>query len=145
MEQITGVQELNRKLRNLDKAMARKIGRKAVNKGLTVLAKAIRAKAPRKLRGIIGKRHKKDRNTKLFVAKAGVGVALTKKKKGKYGWYLFLQAVGTKQRITKRGGRRGRLVSKNFVPEAYNESQAAVMGAMEASLRANIEAEARRG
>lgn len=142
MEAITGVPELNRRLKNLERKAARKVGRKAVNKGLGVLVKAIRAKAPRKLRPIVGKRHKKNRNTKELEAKAGVGVGMSAKKREKNGWYLFLQATGTKDRTTKRGGRRGRLVAANFVPEAFAASQSSVMAAMENTLKQQLEAEA---
>lgn len=144
MEAITGVPEINRKLRNLERKAARKVGRKAVNKGLTVLAKAIRSKAPRKLRPIVGKRHKKNRNTKEMEAKAGVAVGMSKKKKEKFGerWYLFLQATGTRDRKTRRGGRRGRLVAKTFVPEAFAASKSSVLAAMENTLKQNLESEA---
>lgn len=144
MQPITGVPELNRKLRNLETKVARKVGRKAVNKGLTVLARAIRSKAPRTLRPIVGKRHKKNRNTKQLEAKAGVGVGMNSKKAEKYGWYLFLQATGTRDRKTRRGGRRGRIVAKSFVPEAYNASKSSVMSAMESTLKQSLEAEAAR-
>lgn len=114
---ITGVPEVDAKLRNIDTKVAKRVGRKAVNAGLRVLAKRIKAAVPeaettghgrRKLQTSVGTRNKKNRRANVQEAKAGIGVGNAAKKAVPHA---HLIAAGTGERYTGSSTRRGRTKS----------------------------------
>lgn len=164
--QVTGINELDKALANLDTKVARKVTRTAVNAGLTAMAKGIRtaiSAAPispqlkRALKRAVGKRFNRTRRgSKDMSAKAGFGVGKKRKTrvakrsgktKGGVGlsaanahWFL----LGTKDRTTKTSGRyTGRIVAVRIIQVAYKRNARAVFAWMErvgyAKLQSEIE------
>lgn len=117
---VTGDKALDAKLARLaaDKTQ-HKLGRKALGKGLTALAKAQRERAPvgptGNLKRSIGSRHKKNKTKGVVEAKAGAGVGTknpkdkTKKVKGRrQAPHAPLVALGTRSRSRQQIGGRFR-------------------------------------
>lgn len=132
---ITGVGELDKKLKSLTKSVQSKIIKKAMTAGTKVVAQAIRRLMPSSFKGAkktIGFRVNKPAKGRfkgVTFAKAGAGVGMSKKRRqgmaskakgrgtrpgvgigvGNIMWFL----EGTKDRYTgtkraRRGGKRGR-------------------------------------
>lgn len=124
---ITGVKELDRKLRRLATKDEKKISRKAVGKALTPIARAIRALAPvgktKSLKKAIGKSFKKNKRKGVTEAKAGVNVGKkVRRKDGSSGSapHGHLVTIGTSNRYTKTGASRGRNRANDFVNRGFN-------------------------
>lgn len=117
---ITGIPELDRKLRYLSTTVAKKAARSALGMGMTVLAQSTRAMVgpaltpghsleefKRSIRGT----QKRERTTGVFQAKEGILV-------GKRGaklrnWQVFhLLSIGTRDRYTGRKRQRAKLNGK---------------------------------
>lgn len=117
MKYVTGVAELDRQLNRIATRDARRLVRNGVNKGLTVLAKAIRTEAPKgrtgNLRKGIGKRFRKNRRSGEMEAIAGIGVG-----KKKRAAHIRIVALGSKPRVTKAGAYRGVMPANDFVTRA---------------------------
>jgi hypothetical protein len=164
---VTGDRELDRRLAHLSDKGAKRAGRAAINAGLTVVAKAIRAAVPpvetpghRKssITKAVGSRNKKNRTTGVQEAKAGFGVG---KKRGRVAPHAHLLALGTDDRHTgskrdrRRGatGRistgaerafRGRVKPSRVVPRGYAASQSDAMKKIIQKLRQRVNIEARK-
>lgn len=143
---ITGDRELDRQLALLEKRDARRINRVGVNKGLAIIAKAIRRAAPvgktRALKKDIGKRFARNRRSGEIEAKAGVGVG--KKKVNRRGVsgranHSHLVALGTQSRVTKSGASRGVMPANDFVTQAFASAQPSAASATLSAIRAGIE------
>lgn len=87
--EIVGEQLLLRKLAKLEKAVGKKIGKKAITAGVKILAKAIKSEIPsrqKSARKAIGYSFKRPRSGKwkdIIFAKAGAGAGMSKKKREK--------------------------------------------------------------
>ncbi len=109
---LTGQADLDRILKKMENG-ASKISKAGLSKALTVSANAMRAEAPTKpFKASIGKRNKRNRRKGIHEAMAGIHVAakgrLANKIKNK-SWLAHIFVLGTKQRHTKFGHRRGRI------------------------------------
>lgn len=129
---VTGVRDIDRKLKRLALKDAKRIGRSAINKGMTPIAKAIKKATPKGparwvkfsgvstwvkgglLRKSVGKRNNKSKRTGIHEAKVGYNVGINSKSKKKNAKYAHLFAAGTKNR---RG--RGKMPANKVVSRVY--------------------------
>jgi hypothetical protein len=137
---ITGDKALDAKLKDLELRTAKRIARKAINKGLTQIARGQRAAAPTKrIKGTVGSRNKKNRKTGLAEAKVGmnVGKKLTNPKRMPHAHLL---ALGTSERTTRSGASRGRMpaIARDFIRAGTHAALGAAKTAIETSLRTDL-------
>lgn len=134
---FTGIDECHRKLRNFALRDEMRITRKAVSQGLTIMARAIKSRAPKFLKKTIGKKaERSSKRSKIRVSKVGVNVG---KKADPDRWYLRLHATGTAQRKTSRGARRGSLKPRTFVADGFQASRGAAFSKMREVIQKEIE------
>lgn len=157
MSSVKGDKEIIRKLRKLggDKLL-RKVGRKAVNKGMTPMSRAIRRAIPPSLKSVkktVGKKIKKDKKTGVTVAKVGLGVGKRKpiaRTAGKPGVGISKQNVhwwtlGTGERRKKSGASTGSMPKgPPVVRIAFQQSKNESDSVMRKTLREELEKEAKR-
>ena len=142
MSSVTGLAQLDRKLKRLADRDARKVKRKAMGKGQAVLVKAIKAEIPADQKSIkksIGRRYKKSRRSGEMEAKVGANVG---KKKGKQVPQAHLVLAGTKERAHQSGKSTGRVEASEAVPRGYQSSKGTAMRVMLAEMQRGIELEA---
>lgn len=142
---VTGIKELDAKLERLEKRDSRRVGRKALGKGLTVVARAIRKRAPvgktKRLKKSVGSRQKKNRRKGIQEAKAGIGVGGRRNKLAPHG---HLVGLGTGPRVTGDLSYRGEMPANPFVRQGMTASKASSHSAIVAELRKGLEKAARR-
>ena len=131
---VTGIKQLDRRLKKLAKKDARRIGRQAINKGLTVISKQIKSKTPKgptgNLKKSVGKRNKKNKRKGIQEAKAGFNVGLknrkqkpgSKRKPKRRAQHAHLYTIGTQSRKHKSGKSVGRMPGNNIISVAYRAS-----------------------
>lgn len=125
---VAGITQLQRELKLLERGI-RKASRKAVNKGLTVLRRGVAAEAPVGESGFlkksIGRRMEKSRGEE-HSGKVGPGVGKRRKDTGTNAApHAHLVALGTTDRFTRRGARRGRMPANDFVGRGFRKTEAA--------------------
>jgi hypothetical protein len=118
--------------------------------GLTVIRKAIKAKAPKQtglLKKSIGNRLEKRKGNRPMGAKTGINVGKTRKgKTSNRAPHGHLVALGTtKQRERKSGGSTGRMTANSFVSEATRSAKAATFKRMQELATKTLAREAARG
>ncbi len=124
--QISGERVLRATLEQLATKETRRAARKALNSGMSILKRALRAAAPdpetpghdgKGLRAAINSRHKRNSRSGIVEAKVGIGVGKSKYSKAKGNQqrapHLHLIALGTQDRFTgaktqRRAGARTR-------------------------------------
>lgn len=157
---ITGVREVDRRLANIEKRDARRIGRNAARAGASQVSKGIKSAAPigetKGLKRSIGWRHAKNRRKAIQETKAGINVGkkVTDKNRSKYGGHLVMpKGDRTRKRI---GGKfayldgdvdptTGKIGSPlRFVAEGWQRAKGAALSAMKTKVREGF-ARLRRG
>lgn len=133
---VTGVDEIERRLRHLADKGKDRVSRSALGGGLTVVRKEIKKAAPKEsgqLRKSIGRRLEKRKGNRPMVAKAGINVGKTRKgKTANRAPHGHLVALGTKQRQRKgSGGSTGRMPANTFVRDATRSSRSAALERMQ--------------
>ena len=154
---ITGVKELDAKLKRLSTKTAKKAARAGLGAGLTVLAKKMRQMAPkattpghsnRSIKASIGKRQKKDKVTGITSAVAGIDVG---KKKSKQVPQAHLLALGTVVRTRKSVGGKfkgsenkgtGKVIGNDFIKRASDAARSEAVSAILAKANEVIQREA---
>ena len=128
---VTGVKTVDRRLKRLALKDAKRIGRQAINKGMTPIVKQLRKETPKgptgNLRKAVGKRNKKNRETGVQEAKVGYNVGLkhrktkpgAKRKARRRAPHAHLVALGTKKRFWKSGKSTGKMPANKAVARAY--------------------------
>ena len=97
---ITGDKALDRKLRALPGKVQRKLEGQAIRAGLRVVQRAVRAQAPSPFKKSVGSRYTRKKG-----GMAGVNVG---KKRGRgHSPHFSLYVLGTGERRTREGHRRG--------------------------------------
>jgi len=157
---VTGIAEIDARLKLLAGKSARSIARASTNAGMTAFAKVVRAqvsaesgisaKLKRALKRTVGKRFKRRHREDAMAAKVGLGVGKRNQpvrsgdNKGGIGlakdnvhWF----ALGTKVRTTKRGRKTGRIKQLKIMQRSMGPGIAASRTAMVASARIKLEAE----
>lgn len=142
---VSGVRELKRRLDRLEKKDAKRIGRKAINRGLTIVARGVRAKAPgRRIKKVVGKRNKRNRRKGIQEAKAGVGVAKKRDFSKSTAPHAHLVAAGTANRKTtgrgryRSGANRGRVKRNNFVARGARSRQSQAAAEMMKTIKLQL-------
>lgn len=99
----------------------RRLSRVGLGAGLTTATKLIRRAAPKgsRIRKSVGSRFKKDKKAGIHQAKAGLNVG---KKNGVAPHGVFF-SLGTDERFTKHGIRRGRMAANRFVRRAVESGR----------------------
>jgi len=150
---LTGDKALDKKLARLADKAATKVSRKAVNQGMTVLAKAMRAAAPDKVsKKSIGKRYKKKRTSGVIEAKVGINVGQNLQKQQALAKdrgedtpkqsVVHLIALGTDKRQTAKGANRGSIEPNDFVARAYQGAESTAKQKIERATLEGITKEA---
>lgn len=139
--QLTGIKELDKKLKKLIDRDAKRIMRNAIRSGLRVGAKQLKDDVPvgktKKLKKAVGHSLKRDKKLKATVGKWGINVGAKKGKAARHGPSLM---TGTKERFHKDGKGVGRIVlTGNVVQESYSKSSAAVHSTIIAKVREGLE------
>lgn len=149
---LTGDRQLDARLKRLaDAKAARRIARRGLAAGLTVLRKEAKRRAPNtRVKKAIGSTNKRSRSTKLHTAKMGANVGV---KKSGYLPHIHLLILGTAQRFRKAVGglfsgskntRTGKIEPNDFVREAAVAKQSAAVDAMRVKVMEEIAKEARK-
>lgn len=153
---ITGVKKVDRRLKRLALKDAKRIGRAAINKGMTPVVKEIRKATPKgptgTLKKAVGKRNKKNRRTGIQEAKVGYNVGLkhrkakpgAKRKPKKRAPHAHLFGIGTKSRSWKSGKSTGRMPGNKAVGKAYRASAQKSLAVMKQSVDDGIKKAARK-
>lgn len=162
MAVATGIPELDRKLKTLGDAGSRRVARSALGKGMTVIAKRIRAEVPesatkghgtKNIKASIGKRYAKNRRTGVMQARVGIDVG---KKRAQQKPQAHLRALGTVERKrTRIGGflagrgkprslRTGLVKGVDFVGAGYRASSGEALAVMTQAAEVAIQKEATR-
>ena len=154
---ITGDEQIDRRLIHLSQKGATRAARKAVNKGMKVIEKGIRAAAPvgktQGLKKAVGSRNKRRRGAGISEAKIGIGVG---KKRGVAAPHAHLVALGTANRFRKKvGGEFARFEEKpgsskatgttpanDFVKRGFQGAESAAASAVVDTLDVEIQKEA---
>jgi hypothetical protein len=164
---ILGIPELDARLEGLEIAVANRVARSALSKGVRIAVKKIKAQVPsaqKDIRKAIGgtvKRQKRGRNKGWTEAKAGAAVGQSKSKqasaaasakdsrgnKGGVGisaanihWYI----QGTKERFRKKvnpGQRSGKMPANPIVQKAMATGKGPVLAAIKEGVTDGIERE----
>lgn len=157
---ITGVRELDRRLRRLDDKVARRLASAAVRSGLRLLVKEIKSGLPTELKEAktaVGWRFKKSTTRDGKDAKVGFGVGKRSSEAKRSGrnsggigitkqnvhWFV----LGTPSRTQETTGRStGRMpgILENVVPRSVLSGSAGAVRKMQQNLRKGIEREARK-
>ncbi|HCS53285.1 HK97 gp10 family phage protein [Rubinisphaera sp.] len=161
-EPISGDKELDRVLRLLGEKAIRKMARVSLGKGLTVLARSIRAVVPsattsghsnRSIKKAIGRRNKKNRRHGFHEAKAGIHVG---KKSG--APHAHLIGLGTDHRYAgfssrQKGYRgearrtgsaiayRGRIEANDFIKRGLESANSEVLSKIAQEFERQLELE----
>jgi len=163
---ILGIPELDARLDGLKLAVANRVARSALSKGVRVAVKKIKAEVPstqKHLRKAIGgyvKKQKRGANKGIVEAKAGAAVGKNKAaqasdavaanaaRNGKGGagisaanihWYI----MGTQERTVKKTGQRvGRMPANPIVQRAMATGKGPVLAAVKDGVMDGIEREA---
>lgn len=137
---LEGYEQFSRKLDRMDDSLSRKIIRKAVNAGGTVLVRAVRRATP------VGPTGNLKRNIKKRIKKypSGVIVAVLG---GAWpeGAHLHLVEAGTEDRYHESSKYVGKMPALHFVARAFRESHAAAEKALRTKLTTELEKVARSG
>lgn len=147
---LTGDRQLDRRLAKLaDPKISRRIARKGLAAGLAVFRKEAKRRAPNsKAKKAIGSSNKRDRSSKVHMAKVGANVGV---KKSKRMPHLIPLILGTVERFRKAVGglfkgskntRTGRIEPNDFVREAAVAKQSAAVAAMRQKVFEEIAKEA---
>lgn len=168
MEPVEGMAELKQKLSTLGPRVERKVCRRAINRGASVIQKGIQSAAPigktKSIRKEIGKKVN-AKKPGLVTVKIGVGVGKKKKsaKGAKSEPHGHLIALGTGDRYTgtrtwktrkglkrsrqtgNRKAYRGRVTPKPFVKQGTAASQGQAQSVIVSTMREGIEQEAKKG
>lgn len=130
---VTGVEELDRSISNLDTRSQKRIARPAVSRAMTFLKRKIQKAAPvgptGNLKKSIGTRFKKDRG----VTSGKVGIDVGEAAKRKYDVsapHGHLVALGTQQRQTESGANRGKMPKNDFVSDTIDGNWGATQALM---------------
>lgn len=138
--EILGDRRLVAKFEGLANREIRRIDRNAVNRGITIIRKAIRGEVPSHMKSIrrsIGGRFKKSKTTGLREAKVGSGVG---KKKAAQIPHAHLILLGTKDRVQKSTGRQvGRLKPLAAVRSGFAKSKSVADDAIRRGLRDGVQ------
>lgn len=138
--EILGDRRLIAKLDGLANREIRRIDRNAVNRGMTLIRKAIRAEIPSHMKSVkkgVGSRFKKNKKTGLREAKVGSGVG---KKKAAQTPHSHLILLGTKERVQKSTGRKvGRIVPTPAVKNGFAKSKSAASDAIRRGLTDGVQ------
>ena len=164
----TGLDEIDRRLAQLEYRAARRVVRSSLGAGLTALTKSIRQElnsaniSPqlrKALRRTLGRRLKRARGAAgragFIEAKAGFGVGPARRRaavrsgknrsgKGIGGPNAHWFALGTRARRTKAGTPAGRIRQLKIIDNARRHSEDIVAGAMRKRAFERIEAEVRK-
>lgn len=139
MNQITGIAEVDRRLKRIEGRDARRIARNAVDKGLTVGRRAVAGGVPvgktKQLKKAIGRRFKKNRNTDLYEGKIGINVAKKKERQARHG---HLVGAGTTRRRTRSGANRGVMKANDFVSAGWSRVKGVVRSTIRRHLKEQI-------
>ena len=160
MSTITGIPQLDAKLKHLELRVGRKACRSALAKGMTVIARSMRSNVPQAktpghsnvgLKRAIKGRQVREKTTGIVSAKVGVNVGSRSGKQsnrriGTGERVYHLMALGTVDRWTgsKRSGSyrmgrtstgnkrmfRGRMKGDQFVTKGFRASEAAALAIM---------------
>lgn len=157
---VTGIKELDARLKSLDEKVQRKLGKRAVSAALRVLAKSIKAQVPpsnKSVRKAINSRFSKTKggaNRGLTEAKVGAGVGKQKKPEGRgkrpgvgiSGNNVHWWILGTQERQTKAGHLTGAMpaIGLNIVKDGFKAGEAEAESKIIQNLREGIEREAKR-
>ncbi len=127
---VTGSEELDRQLEELQLRTVRRLAASGAVDGLAVFADAIRDRAPvgrsGSVRQSIGKRLIASQNSGLIGGKAGVNVAKQVANGRNFlgAPHAHLVALGTGERFTSRGASRGEMPGNDFVLRAWEAAKA---------------------
>jgi len=154
---VTGDRKLDRELERLGDRTAKRINAAAVRSGMAVIRKAVKAEAPRgpngNIKRAIGARFRKKRTTGIYEAKVGANVGKRinqrttksgKIQKANSAPHAHLVILGTAERLTKSGARRGTMKPNNFVDRGFAKSQGHALSVMKRRLREGIDREVAR-
>jgi HK97 gp10 family phage protein len=159
MKYLTGDERLHKKLRQLIEAGDKSAG-KAMRKGATKIAGAIRKEAPvgpsKTLKKSIGSKVKRSAKRGITDARAGIGVGKKKAKTARHG---HLVGLGTTLRRRKKLGGKfagvdnpsdtqlstGTMPSNDFVKRGFRKGAAAALHAIRAEMAKQVNAAAKRG
>lgn len=145
--EFTGEKELEKILKTMSGRAAERISSAALSGGLTVLRREMRKAAPvgktGQLKKSIGSRNEKNKRNGIRTAKAGINVGRTRKTtvRAPHG---HLVALGTKERFTKSGASRGRVVANGFIQSATSAAQGQLTAAMVKRAKKTLERELRK-
>lgn len=157
---IVGDKQLIRRLKRLEKKGQNAAARKALGKGMTVTANAMRQAAPvgekKMVKKSIGKKLKKNKKTGLHESRVGINIGKKRRPKGTpitgkgaskfQSPHAHLVALGTKPRVHKKTGKSVGSVPPNpFVKRAFAATRAKAMRTVKKWLRIGIEEQARKG
>lgn len=117
----------------------RRLARSALGAGLREMSKRIRAAAPKgtRIKKSVSDRMKKSRRTGQHEAKSGLNVG-RKKDTAPHAHFFTL---GTADRETKDGRKRGRVIANRFVRQAIEQGGTAVVAAMLNRIRVRLPTE----
>lgn len=144
---LTGVEELDRILRELETKTGNRIARATLGRGITVLNRIIKNEIPhRSIKRSVGRRNKRGRSGR-HEAKSGFGVG---KAHDKQAPHAHLLAAGTEDRYTgsSKGSPtgnpvqyRGRIVPSRWIQQALAKAPGKVRGEMIKRFRDVLERE----
>lgn len=134
-------------MKALDKKTRKKLTRRAVSKGITILVRALKRAAPtgktKNLKKAIGRSSKKVKKgeDKYFTgSRVGMNVG---KKMAKQAPHGHLVVLGTRQRKTKKGKSTGRMPKNNFIKPVVKSNLKKVRSKIAAELKKDIMQEAK--
>lgn len=131
--QLTGIKEIDRKLKRIVEKEAKKISRNALRAGARVGAKDLKNSVPtgktKKLRKAVGSSFRKDRKAGVPVAKWGINVGKKRSQMARHGASV---AAGTRDRTQKKTGKDTGAIKNPppFVADSAKRSRMAVMAAV---------------
>lgn len=125
---VTGSDELDRQLEALQVRIVRRATSSGTNAGMTVIARAVRVRAPvgktKAVKKNIGKRLVKGQPTGTLLGKVGVNVGKRSAAKSRrFAPHGHLVTLGTVDRYTARGAYRGRGPINSFVSQGFAASK----------------------
>lgn len=125
----------------------RTVTRQSINRGLTVIRKAVASEAPRGTTGnakrAIGKRLTSGGEGQAVNGKVGPHVGKRKRRGAKStdptAPHAHLIVLGTKERFTKTGARRGVMPQNNFVDRGFAKSASQAQAVVTAAFDQKIQ------
>lgn len=148
---LDGLDDLQAELQQLGDTVGGRIAAKAVRRGQSVIRKAIAAEAPRgstgSLRRSIGSRFRKRRKRGELSAIVGINVGKRvkplatrtgKTRAANSAPHGHLAALGTQERSTRSGAKRGRMPANNFVGRGFRRSAGSAAAVVRQTLRDGI-------